>query len=947
MASFIRILCPALVLFPVVGVAQIESPDFKTEILPVLRNRCGDCHSAVARESELDLLSKKGLQAGGESGEPLFAERDSLFLQRIADGEMPPEGEPPLTDDEHKLLKQWVYSGAAGRLATPKNLLHQHRVFPVVLLRCATCHGARQRMGGFDVRTVESMRRGGESGPAIVIGDPDRSLMIQRIESHACPPRAQLLKYFVRRPEPSETRLLRDWIAAGTPVADITPDVATSEPDPLVTAEDRRHWSFRPLQVSDHDPALTPDHFIRQRLQAAGLSPAPPASRSVLIRRAWFDLTGLPPGIDDWNRWQADPDADWYARMVDHLLESPRYGERWGRYWLDLAGYSDSEGGVSADPVRAVAWKYRDYVIASLNADKPYDRFLLEQLAGDELLDAEAADEVTPTMVNNLVATGFLRMSIDQTGSRTMNYVPERLGVIDDAMNIVASSVLGLTIACARCHSHKYDPIPQRDYYQFKAIFQGALDEHDWLTFRNRFVELDTPQRVRQVSDVNPALKQQLKRLESARRAAELALNLALLRHHYPAQSEDDRVATLQALKIADNNRNQIQRTLVEKLQTVQVIPLSRQPTSVQEAQRHLDSMVNEIKSVSRRLVPPIRIRALWDRGQPSPTYLLRRGEHTLAATLVGPGVPSVLTDGRTPFNVQPPFPDGTPKTGRRLALARWLTQPNHPLTARVMVNRVWQHHFGDALVRTPENFGRQGEEPTHPQLLDWLARDFIRNAWSLKRLHRTIMLSETYRQSSQVSESAKLIDPQNRLWSHAQLRRLDAEAVRDSLLSVAGRLDHTDGGAPDTVTTSLDGEVTADPLPSGNWRRSIYLQLRRTEMPSMLKTFDYPEMGPNCVQRTTSVVSPQSLLLLNNERVHELSLGFADRVQREAESRSMTQTEAAWLLAFGRQPSAEESDTVQAGMRQLVRAWNGDRDAAFRSWCHTLLNSAEFLYVD
>lgn len=927
--------------------APQQSPTFQNDILPVLRNRCGKCHSARTREGELNLLSKAGLQAGGESGEPLFEEESSLFLQRIAEGEMPPEGEPPLAASELKLIRRWVKTGAAARFAVRDERVHQHQILPVVLLRCATCHGAQRTMGGFDARTVVSMRRGGKSGPAIVQGDPDNSLMIQRIESHACPPRSQLLKYFVRRPEKSETELLRKWISAGTPIVDIVPDVATTDPDPLVTDEDRQHWSFRPLSVSDHDPQLSPDDFINRRLSKAGLSMAPRASRSTLIRRAWFDLTGLPPGVDDWQRWRADPSRDWFARMVDHLLASPGYGERWGRYWLDVAGYSDSEGGVSADPVRAVAWKYRDYVINALNADKPYDQFLIEQLAGDELLDVENASVVTPEMVEYLTATGFLRMSIDQTGSRTMNYVPERLGVIDDAMNVVASSVMGLTIACARCHSHKYDPIPQRDYYRFKAVFQGAFDEHDWLTFRNRFRDIDTPERVQHVREVNPALQKQLNKLESARRAAELSVNLELLRHHYPAQSEDDRIETLKALKIADNNRNQTQRTLVEMLQTVQVIPFNRQPDTVREAQGHLDRMVREIKSVRRQMAPPVRIRALWDRGEPSPTYLLRRGEHTLASTLVGPGVPSVLTDGRTPFPCEPPFPDGTPKTGRRLALARWLTQPNHPLTARVMANRVWQHHFGAGLVRTPENFGLQGEAPTHPELLDWLAASFVSSGWSLKQLHRTILLSETWKQSSRVSEQAENADPQNRLWSHAQLRRLDAEAVRDSLLSISGRLDLTPGGPPDTVTTALDGEVTADALPSGNWRRSVYLQLRRTEMPSLLKTFDYPEMGPNCVTRTVSVVSPQSLLLLNNRRVRELSDSFATRVLNAADGDPVTQMKIAWQRAFGRSPEDQELMSAQSAMNALVQAWDGNKEAAFRTWCHTLLNSAEFLYVD
>ena len=371
--------------------------------------------------------------------------------------------------------------------------------------------------------------------------------MIQRIESEACPPRELLLKFFVRRPPRAETAKLREWIDAGAPEVDVPPDVATTAGDPLVTDEDRRHWAFQPPRSTSQFQSI--DQFVQAKLREQGLDLSPAADRDTLIRRAYFDLLGLPPSLAEARRWQESRDPNWYAQMIDHLLASPHYGERWGRYWLDLAGYADSEGGISADPVRPVAWKYRDYVIDALNHDKPYDRFLLEQIAGDELIDYEKAAVVTDEMVENLIATGFLRMGIDETGSRTMNFVPERLKVISDAITVVSSGVMGLTMECARCHSHKYDPIPHRDYYRFKAIFQGALDEHDWSSFKTRTLSVATPQHRQQVAQVNPPLAAEIKQLAAQQKKLMAEITINLLRHHYPEQSEGDNQETLVALE--------------------------------------------------------------------------------------------------------------------------------------------------------------------------------------------------------------------------------------------------------------------------------------------------------------------------------------------------------------------------------------------------------------
>jgi len=940
--------------FALTGVCDVTAapPVFEADVLPVLSQKCGKCHTERVRKGDLNLSTMAGVRRGGESGESIIAETldDSLLWMLIDGGDMPPEGEPPLTDSERNTIQRWLETGAMSDAPETESeqQITQHDVIPILLLRCAACHGARLQQANVDLRSPVAINRGGNNGPVLVPGDPDASLIIQRIESEACPPQKSLLKFFVRRPPASEVQILRDWIAEGAREFDISPDIATTARAVLVTDEDRRHWAFQsPRKPAGHHSI---DEFIGKELAAHELTFSPEADRNTLIRRVFLDLTGLPPDLNALQEWRTDDDPQWYARMVDELLASSRYGERWGRYWLDVAGYADSEGGVATDPVRQVAWKYRDYVINAFNSDKPYDQFLLEQLAGDELLDHEAAEVVTDQMVDNLVATGFLRMGIDQTGSRTMNFVPERLGVISDVIGIVGSGVMGLTMECARCHSHKYDPIPHRDYYRFKAIFQGALDEHDWLSFRNRSLSVDTPERTQLVAQVNPPLASQVKRLQKELKKATANVQLTVLRHHYPGQSDTDRKATLSALRLADNIRNQTQRVLLEKLQTAEIIPDEQQPESVLSARRNVSQIEQQILDTRRQMVPPTTIRALWDRSDPSPTYILRRGAHDKPGRLVGPGVPSVLTDGQTPLRIVPPFPDGTPRTGRRLAFARWLTDKSHPLTSRVMVNRVWHHHFGTGLVKSLENFGVKGERPSHPALLDWLAVEFIERGWSIKELHRLMMTSRTYRQSSEVTPEALAQDPANRLLSRMTMRRMDAEALRDSLLFIAGHLETSAGGPPDTVSVDGDGLVSVIPTASGNWRRSVYLQYRRTEIPSLMATFDYPEMGPNCLNRNESTVSPQSLMLMNNRQIRQLASAFADRILATTDGRPndfAEQVGAAYEVALSRPPTEKERLTAVSALRQLTNAWQGDQTAALESFCHTMMNSAAFLYVD
>jgi hypothetical protein len=805
-----------------------------------------------------------------------------------------------------------VLSGAApgkgsvpAPVGAPAGTISQHDVVPILLRRCTVCHGSSRQEGGLDLRTRAAMLRGGKSGPALVPGKPGASRLLQKVRSGQMPPRARLVEVSVKPIEPAEIDVLARWIASGAPEVALEPDVATRMPDRLVTDRDRSFWAFRPprpvpVPMVRHAARLRNpiDAFILAKLEQKGLTLAAEADRATLMRRAYFDLTGLPPEPAEVRAFLAARTPDAYEKMIDRLLASPRYGERWGRFWLDLAGYADSEGKREQDLPRPHAWRWRDYVIRSFNADKPYTRFLLEQIAGDELADYENAPEITAELYDNLVATGFLRLAPDATWANITGYIPDRLEVIADEIDVLGSAVLGLTLKCARCHDHKFDPIPQRDYYRLAAVFKGAYDEHDWLK-----------------PDVRPGL-------------GPVSQDVLGGRH-------------LPHVTTAERRTWQAHNARIHK----EIAALT--------AARGRKGAGARVKALRASLLPEPRIQALWDRGKPSPTYIYRRGDPLRPGQLVGPGVPSVLTDGKTPFAVQPPWP-GAKKTGRRLALARWLIRADHPLTARVAVNRIWKHHFGTGLVRTLGNFGKAGAAPTHAELLDWLAGEFVRRGWSFKAMHRLMLTSATYRQSSAVTPERKKLDPDNRLYSRMPLVRLDAEALYDALLLVAGRLDETPFGPADAVQTRPDGLVTPTSTTRG-WRRLIYVRQARKQLPTHLENFDYPQMNPNCLERRDSTVAPQALYLMNNGMIQELAEHLARRVSRAADPPQ--QVERAYWIALGRPPSAEERAIGVAALRTLCRKWarhlaagkphTSARSRALATYCHALLNSAGFLYVD
>ena len=966
-------------------------PRFESDIAPIFEAHCLTCHGERLQQAELDLRTRDGVLKGGQSG-PAVVPREaveSLLLEKVSSGAMP-MGNQKLSPDEIEVIRRWIETGAlrdgedlqsASGVAKPHEVSAREIVVTILNVKCLLCHGRRRQEGGLDMQTRAGLLRGGASGPAIVPGKPDESLLIKRIEAEDMPPEKDQARVSVRPVTSAELEKLRAWIAAGAPFDDEKPERIVARTDPLVAEKDRAFWSFRPPKrspvpkVHRQDRARTPiDAFLLRKLTGKGLAFSPDAEHLTLMRRAYFDVIGLPPSPEEVKAYRADTTPKAYERLVDRLLVSPRYGEHWGRRWLDAAGYSDSEGQVSADAPRPYAWRYRDYVIRSFNADKPYDRFLVEQIAGDELFDYKAAKQFTPEQREKLVATGFLRMGPDGTYSTSQAFVPERLKVVADQLQILTSTVLGLTVACARCHDHKYDPIPQRDYYRLSAILRSAYDPYDWLSPnempvgpRAQWDETNTrivaggwpEEEIRDIEGYNAPIREKIKRWEEELEEKARPLREQVLAGKWAKVPEAIRDDVRAALDTPQAQRSEPQKYLARKFAAkirIELGELESRFESFKEESLEIKQVIGEAK---KELKPKLLVRALLDMGgRPTAVHILHRGEFRNPGGKVEPGVPSVLSLGIDPYRVKKPaWTTGT--SGRRLALARWLTQPHHPLTARVMVNRVWQHYFSVGLVKTEGNFGRTGSPPSHPELLDWLATEFVRRGWSLKALHRLILTSTAYRQSSLFDPETHGADPDNVLLSRFPLRRLDADAIRDSILQVAGRLDSTPFGPPDEVEVKPDGEVVAEA--GGSYRRSIYLLQRRKTPVTILAAFDAPQLSPNCLRRTHSTVSSQALQMMNSDMVRENSRYMAGRVIDAVGEDAGKQVERVYLAALSRPPSQEESNRAQSTLLHLTAGWRTHLDKAVPAepkqmqaqWlalatlCHTVLNSAEFLYID
>lgn len=956
---FLRVALGALCTLPLCA-----ATGFDTDVLPLFQAKCLVCHGASSQLGKLDLRTAASTLKGGATGAAVVAGAPdrSLLMDKVITKQMPP-GKQKLSDGEVDMLRGWILNGLTPAAPSAEAAVSETEVRAILQVRCVVCHGKSRQEGGLDLRTLASRLKGGKSGPAVVPGKPEESLIYKRMANGEMPPAKLSFNVAVQIATPVEIEKVKGWIAAGAPGA---AGAAISKAK-TVTDEDRKFWSFqspkRPEvpKVNHADLVRNPvDAFLLAKLEAKGLTYSAETNRITLMRRAYLDLIGMPPTPAQVTGFMKDSSTGAYERMIDGLLASPQYGERWGQHWLDIAGYSDSEGFGQDDGVRAYAWRYRDYVIRSLNADKPYTQFLTEQIAGDEVSAdwKEAKGVGSQGMIDRLAATGFLRTVPDQTNAPERALIAERMNIVADEVEVLASSVMGLTVGCARCHDHKYDPIPQRDYYRFSAILQAAYDPYDWHAPKKREFDLALESERGEAEKHNAPVRAEMKKLEEQIAKLALPYRKQLLEERLAALPEDVR-KDLRAAAAADKDkRTDVQKYLADKFEPVLNISETDLEQKYPEFEGKYRPVKKDLDQTRQKLKIQPHIRVLMDTGEPSVSYLLRRGDPASFGDPVEAGVPLVLASAELkPYRPSSPFA-GT--SGRRLALAQWLTQANHPLTSRVLVNQMWMRHFGRGIVPTVSNFGRSGTAPTHPELLDWLATEFVRSGWSMKAMHRLMVTSTAYRQGSRVDEKLMAADPENALLTRMQLHRMDAETLYDSLLTVAGRLDPKQYGTPQEVEVRQDKEVTVKASNAG-FRRSIYVLHRRQTPLTLLDAFDLPVMTPNCTERRRSNVATQALHMMNGSMTWDLAKYMAGRVIDEEDGDRGKQVNLVYRRAFSRAPTADELATGLAALDTFRKQWpdrlktdNGDAPRAgeanwlaLANYCHAILNSAEFSFID
>jgi len=851
-----------------------------------------------------------------------------------------------------------------GQCAADDDITFEKHIRPILKTNCFHCHGEEGQVEGqLDLRLQRFMVRGGDSGPAVIPTDPDQSLIVRRLRAGEMPPDDR------KKLSADEVVLIERWISAGAKTARVEPESIDDETS--FTSEEENFWSFQAVRrghlpdVQNASVVRTPiDRFVLAPLEEAGASMSAEADKATLVRRIYLNLLGLPPSPDEVQLFLGDDCPDAYERLVDRLLASPRYGERWGRHWLDVAGYADSEGYTEDDKVRSWSYLYRDYVISSLNADKPFDIFVQEQLAGDEM-GPQPHRNLNADQIEKLTATGFLRMAPDGTGSGGIDQNVARNEVVADTLKIVSTSLLGLTVGCARCHNHRYDPITHADYYRMRAIFEPAYDWKSWRTPAQRMISLHTDGDRELAKKINAeAAKVDKEREQKAKEYIQRTLNEEL---------ENVSIQLREPLRTAyetqEAKRTAEQKALLDEYPSVAKISVG---SLYLYDRRRKEKLAEDLKRYSERAtkiratIPPEHfIRALTEPvGHTPVTHVFFRGDHEQPKQSVEPGELSVLK--ATVGSEIPTNDPNLPTTGRRLAYARHLTNGAHPLVGRVIVNRIWLQHFGRGIVSSPGDFGFLGERPSHAELLDWLTDELVREDWQLKVLHRLVLNSSVYRQASNPQPEQIAADPDNRLFGRMSIRRLESEALRDSALLVAGRLNKKMFGEPVPVMEdevgqivigkeNLDGErkpTDKIALKGEEFRRSVYIQVRRSRPLGVLEAFDSPEMSPNCECRNDSNVAPQSLMLMNSQFAVEMSTLFAARISSEVGENILDQILHGWHLAFCITPSDEELAAAETFLlKQTVLFEETDKatakEKALATYCQALLSANRFLYVE
>ncbi len=795
----------------------------------------------------------------------------------------------------------------------------------VIERRCLECHGSAAK-STLDLRTREGMLR----AEAIVPGHPDKSPLIRVLS------REELRMPLGRKPLPAEEiAALEQWIREGASWDAALSDQPTSD-----------WWAFQPPKKAapPGDAANPVDAFVNAKLAEKGLAPIAAADRRTLIRRAHFDLIGLPPTFENVERFVHDPDPRAFAKVVDELLASSRYGERWGRHWLDVVRYADT-GGFETDLYFPNAWRYRDYVIKSFNDDKPYDRFVKEQIAADEIwpddLETRGSYHLSPEKEKHLearIGTGLYTIGT-LYAEAALDGRQLRYEWLVDSADVTSEVFMGLTLGCARCHDHKFDPLTQRDYHRMMAVFadsepieRSVVNQNSQLSYMGGFPRLI------KVEEYKAAVK----RIDAA--AKKRALDA------FKAKFPRDLV---EAYEVPEGKRTPEQQKLAVKFEFeltevgFKKNPKGKEPELTYTANERDDRerLIYELgqAALSSRIVRR-QATVLGHSEIMRPVYMTSRGDYRSVGKRVSAGFPAVLTGGTEVRATQEPE-QGLFVPQRRKALAEWLTDPEHPLTARVMVNRIWQGHFGRGLVGTPNDFGRQGDAPTHSELLDWLAADFVENGWSVKSMHRRIMLSNAYGRSSAPDEANARTDATNLYLWRMNRRRLEAEALRDNVLAASGALNLKMGGrsvVPVLTSEEMRGMWSKDQWPvsldpAEHNRRSVYLYTKRSFPLPLFTTFDAPDTSVSCSRRTVTTVAPQALALMNSEFMQDQARVLADRVRAESLNDHIA---GVWRLALGREPSAYERARATA----LLEGLSSD---ALTQVCLLAMNLNEFVYVD